>query len=282
MAKESSYVSMVFIVQEKAWVIRSEGCFITRTVPQPHSLSLSKKPQAPARQRRTLALSSSTITGLKPSAAPQPHSREETSSPSAEPQHLPAPSSSTIHGTIADSLDGTLIDSILTDNTQPPQHRFRRRGQHPQHRLLHTVSLPVSSIVFAHSSCQVRYGASESCIQFLFNFDISLSKNMSDTREAAGAVVALSNESASIRSPTALPAAPAPRRNTRKLANRDQEKRPLKLIPMKVRKSLVDLGLGYGITLLKMKLVIHSTLKLNAIVVGLVMLVIHIKIAPII
>ncbi|QHO19756.1 uncharacterized protein DS421_11g331840 [Arachis hypogaea] len=53
----------------------------------------------------------------------------------------------------------------------------------------------------------------------------------------------------------------------------------LKLRPTKVRENLVDLGLGHGITLLEMKLVIHSILELNVIGVGLVMLVIHIKMA---
>ncbi|XP_072078714.1 uncharacterized protein [Arachis hypogaea] len=53
-------------------------------------------------------------------------------------------------------------------------------------------------------------------------FDVSSSENMGNTGLPP---VHLLNESTSIRSPSALPAVPAPHRNTRKLASRGRGKR---------------------------------------------------------
>ncbi|MED6216547.1 hypothetical protein PIB30_008532 [Stylosanthes scabra] len=104
-------------------------------------------------------------------------------------------------------------------------------------------------------------------------FDISSSGNI-------GEDVALPNDSASVRSPEALPAAPSPRpplpqRNTKKVAVRGRAKR-------RAVENLLDLDLGLGNTLLKIQIVVLSILELSVIGVGLAMLVMHIKMALVI
>ncbi|XP_052109521.1 proline-rich receptor-like protein kinase PERK2 [Arachis duranensis] len=101
----------------------------------------------------------------------------------------------------------------ITDSSLPPTDSTQHPATH-QSPIQHSTHVPPS----LPPSHRFKLGMEpESPSQF----DVSLSENMGDTGLSP---VPLPNESTSIRSPSALPAVPAPHRNTRKLASRGRGK----------------------------------------------------------
>ncbi|MED6205853.1 hypothetical protein PIB30_021489 [Stylosanthes scabra] len=172
---------------------------------------------------------------------------------------------------------------------RPPPKQRHRLVLRPKHRH-HVVESSVAAIdVRRYSSLALRRPSSVhppslpsplNAVQHRQEmepqFDISSSGINGDD-------VALPNDSASVRSPEALPAAPAPRlplpqRNTKKVAVRGRAKRcaveePLEddtpktatnaAEPCDGKRNLLDLDLGLGITLLKIQIAVPSILELS-------------------